>query len=107
MENMRYEVDGDGIALITWDMPGRSMNVLSPGSIADYAACVEKALADPAVKGVVVTSAKPAFIAGADLDGLEKTSAGSGAQSYEARAKQIYDWVWSMQTLFRKVEKGG
>ena len=29
-ENFKFEVDGDGIALVTWDMPNRSMNVLLP-----------------------------------------------------------------------------
>ena len=26
-KNFSLDVDGDGIALVTWDMPGRSMNV--------------------------------------------------------------------------------
>ena len=28
--NFRFETDADGIALVTWDMPGRSMNVSTP-----------------------------------------------------------------------------
>ena len=27
LTNFRFETDADGIALVTWDMPGRSMNV--------------------------------------------------------------------------------
>ena len=27
LKNFRFETDADGIALVTWDMPGRSMNV--------------------------------------------------------------------------------
>ena len=30
LHNFRVEIDGDGIALATWDMPGRSMNVITP-----------------------------------------------------------------------------
>ena len=30
MANFRFETDADGIALLTWDMPGRSMNVITP-----------------------------------------------------------------------------
>ena len=26
--NFKFDVDADGIALVTWDMPGRSMNVI-------------------------------------------------------------------------------
>ena len=33
MQNFRFDVDADGVALITWDMPGRSMNVLTPEAI--------------------------------------------------------------------------
>ena len=28
MTNFKFDVDADGIALITWDMPGKSMNVI-------------------------------------------------------------------------------
>ncbi len=28
-ELIRYEVDGDGIATLTWDVPGRPVNVLT------------------------------------------------------------------------------
>ena len=27
-KNFKFETDTDGIALVTWDIPGRSMNVL-------------------------------------------------------------------------------
>jgi len=27
-QHFRLEIDGDGIALVTWDSPGRSMNVI-------------------------------------------------------------------------------
>src|SRR5687767_1378188 len=97
MENMRCEVDGDGIALVTWDMPGRSMNVMGPGSIADWAASVDKAVADPAVKGLVVTSGKPAFIAGADLAELEQRS---------GDAQTIYARIQELHRIFRKMETG-
>ena len=29
LKNFRFETDADGIALVTWDMPGRSMNVIN------------------------------------------------------------------------------
>ncbi len=28
-KNFKVETDADGIALVTWDMPGRSMNVFT------------------------------------------------------------------------------
>ena len=29
MANFNFDIDADGIALVTWDMPGRSMNVIT------------------------------------------------------------------------------
>ena len=62
------ETSPDGVATITWDFPGRSMNVLTYEGIAELDAAVDKAIADPAVKGVVITSAKPDFAGGMDLN---------------------------------------
>jgi hypothetical protein len=33
--NFKVETDADGIALVTWDIPGRSMNVLDETTIAE------------------------------------------------------------------------
>ena len=65
-----YQVDSDGIATLCWDVPGRSMNVLHHESITAFREAVERAIADDTVVGVIVTSAKPDFIAGADLEML-------------------------------------
>ena len=40
---INYNVDTDGIATITWDMPGRSMNVLNEASMTAYAGALEEA----------------------------------------------------------------
>ena len=69
--NFKLEVDGDGIALLTWDMPGRSMNVIDAKVGEDLHAIIEKVKSDAAIKGAVVTSAKDSFSAGADLSFLE------------------------------------
>ena len=55
---INYIVDSDGISTITWDMPGRSMNVLNEGSMTAFADAVQKAINDSAVKGVILTSGK-------------------------------------------------
>ena len=61
------QVDADGIATLTWNMTDRPMNVLNDASIAGFDAAVTRAIADPSVKGVIVTSARPEFLAGGDL----------------------------------------
>ncbi len=66
-EILDYTVDGDGIAVITVNMQNHPTNVLNDSTVPAILAASRKAIADEAVKGVVITSAKKDFIAGADL----------------------------------------
>src|SRR5882762_2296354 len=75
MPNFTLDVDADGIALITWDTPGRSMNVISMDVIGELTTIVEKVATDAAIKGAVITSGKDAFCGGADLTMLERMGA--------------------------------
>ena len=68
MENFKIDVDADGIALITFDVPERSMNTLTSGVMAEIPQWVERVKTDDAIKGAVLTSGKASgFCAGADL----------------------------------------
>jgi 3-hydroxyacyl-CoA dehydrogenase / enoyl-CoA hydratase / 3-hydroxybutyryl-CoA epimerase len=67
MKTLTLDVDADGIAIITLDDPVKPMNVVSPEWIDEFIEAIERVATDPAVKGAVITSAKPAFMAGADL----------------------------------------
>ena len=64
---IRIDVDTAGIATLTIDLPGRSMNVLNQALIAELGAAIERIATDSAIKGAIITSGKAAFIAGADL----------------------------------------
>ncbi|HKU98669.1 MAG TPA: 3-hydroxyacyl-CoA dehydrogenase NAD-binding domain-containing protein [Vineibacter sp.] len=96
---INYNVDSDGIATITWDMPGRSMNVLNEGSMTAFADVMQKAIKDEAVKGVILTSGKADFIAGADLDMLLNVDT-SDAAALMTQFSQL-------QKMFRAMETGG
>ena len=67
MNTIHIETDGQGIAILTIDVPGRSMNVLTPEFLSDLDAAVDRVVDDEAIKGAIITSAKDAFMAGADL----------------------------------------
>src|SRR6266851_7043053 len=69
--HFKVETDPDGIALVTWDAPGRSMNVIDLKVIEELSAIVATVATDAAIKGAVITSGKDAFCAGADLTMLE------------------------------------
>ncbi|HAC60052.1 MAG TPA: 3-hydroxyacyl-CoA dehydrogenase, partial [Rhodobiaceae bacterium] len=106
-ENFKFEVDGDGIALVTWDMPNRSMNVLSQSSMADMASIIEKIMSDDAIKGAVLTSGKDAFCAGADLSMMGGQAGGSGEGSKEDRVKAMYEGNLKFNMLLRSLETCG
>ncbi len=86
MENFRLEVDGDGIALVTFDVPGRSMNTITAGVMAELPELVGRLKTDAAIKGAVLTSGKDnGFCAGADLTELSGSlGAGSPREAFEA-----------------------
>ncbi|XAH21529.1 3-hydroxyacyl-CoA dehydrogenase NAD-binding domain-containing protein [Xylophilus sp. GW821-FHT01B05] len=63
-----YQTDADGIATLAWNVADRPMNVLNLASIAAFDEAVRRAIADPQVKGAIVTSSRPEFVAGGDLD---------------------------------------
>ena len=90
---INYSVDGEGIATLEWDLPGRSQNVLNEQSMAAFAEAAQKALADPAVKGIVVASAKADFIAGGDLDMLLK------ADDAQVLSANLGGWHRLLRTL--------
>src|SRR3954468_8356421 len=94
-KNFKLETDADGIALVTWDIPGRSMNVLGSLTIEELGAIVDQTTADAAGKGGVITSGKEAFSAGADLsmlEGMNKASAeAQKATGAEAAQKMLFD----------------
>ena len=64
---LTLSIGGDGIAMLTIDLPGQSMNVLTPDLVAELGQAVVRIAGDPAIKGAIITSGKPAFLAGADL----------------------------------------
>jgi 3-hydroxyacyl-CoA dehydrogenase/enoyl-CoA hydratase/3-hydroxybutyryl-CoA epimerase len=109
--NFKLEVDGDGIALLTWDMPGRSMNVIDAKVGEELHAIIEKVKSDAAIKGAVVTSAKDSFSAGADLSFLEslnKTfSDVARKEGEEAATARLFEQVRNLSLLFRRLETSG
>jgi 3-hydroxyacyl-CoA dehydrogenase / enoyl-CoA hydratase / 3-hydroxybutyryl-CoA epimerase len=109
--NFKYEVDQDGIALITWDMPGRSMNVLNNDVLSELEALLDKTTSDAAIKGVVVTTGKDTFSGGADLTVLQKLSSQfeqvRKSQGEEAAARIFLEESRKASVLYRKIETCG
>ena len=55
LKNFTLETDKDGIALVTFDSPGKSMNVISADVMDDFDALTKTIIEDDNIKGVVIT----------------------------------------------------
>jgi len=111
LKNFRFETDADGVALATWDMPGRSMNVITEGVMDDLAQIVQIVSEDAAIKGCVIASGKDNFSGGADLTMLQ----GLGRAYEELRATageeaamvRFFEESRRLSLLFRRLETCG
>ena len=86
----------DGILVATMDLPGRPMNVVGDVLMEGLAAAVAQ-LADPAVKGLILTSAKADFCAGGDLDRMSKW----------AKPEEPFEAANAMKAVLRQMELQG
>jgi 3-hydroxyacyl-CoA dehydrogenase/enoyl-CoA hydratase/3-hydroxybutyryl-CoA epimerase len=109
--NFKVETDADGIALITWDMSDRSMNVINLTVMEELAAIVEKVAADAAIKGAVITSGKDTFSGGADLTLLESLTRVFAEmaknQGEEQAATVLFEESRKLSQLYRRLESCG
>lgn len=108
--NFTVETDADGIALVTWDMPEKSMNVFTAEVMEELNAIVDATVADAAVKGVVFTSGKSSFSGGADLSMIKSMFSFYNEEKEkdpDQAAKKLFDLVGKMNGLFRKIETNG
>ena len=103
MSDFSYAVDGDGVATITWDVPGKSMNVMSLAGFAELNLLVGMAINDAAVKGVILTSGKKDFAGGMDLNVIAAMKQEGG----DNPAASVFDGVMTMHGVLRKIERAG
>ncbi|MFC7377251.1 3-hydroxyacyl-CoA dehydrogenase NAD-binding domain-containing protein [Brevundimonas sp. GCM10030266] len=102
MENFKIDVDADGIALITFDVPGRSMNTLTGSVMNEIPEWVERIKTDDAIKGAVLTSGKASgFCAGADLGDI------AGGMIGGTSLQDAFDAGWKMNGALRALETCG
>jgi 3-hydroxyacyl-CoA dehydrogenase/enoyl-CoA hydratase/3-hydroxybutyryl-CoA epimerase len=103
MTDFTMKIDADGVAVITWDVPDKSMNVLSREAFATVETLLDQALADDAVKGIVLTSGKSTFAGGMDLNTLATIRAEAG----DDPARGLYDFTMNGHRILRKLERAG
>jgi len=69
-ENCTYEVDSDGVAVMTINNP--PMNTLGRKTKEDITKAVLHAVADPSVRVILITGRGRAFVAGADIEEMQR-----------------------------------
>ncbi|MEQ8902985.1 MAG: 3-hydroxyacyl-CoA dehydrogenase NAD-binding domain-containing protein [Roseovarius sp.] len=104
MTDFTMKKGADGVAIITWDVPGKSMNVMNQQGFLDLEALIDDALADDGVKGVILTSGKEgSFAGGMDLNIIAKMRDDAGDEP----AKGLFEGVMGMHAILRKIERAG
>jgi 3-hydroxyacyl-CoA dehydrogenase/enoyl-CoA hydratase/3-hydroxybutyryl-CoA epimerase len=93
----KYEKDGQNIVTLTLDMPGRSANVLNAEFGDGFRAALAKLAAEEELAGVILTSAKKTFLAGADLEALAEA----------VDAARIFADTQALKAGFRQLETLG
>jgi 3-hydroxyacyl-CoA dehydrogenase / enoyl-CoA hydratase / 3-hydroxybutyryl-CoA epimerase len=107
----RIATGPDGVLVVTWDMPGRSMNVIDEAVIDALDALVEQLKSDPDIRGAVITSGKPAFCAGADLAVFERLTGRYDeirqSKGEEAATRALAEDAGRLSRAFRGLETCG
>ncbi len=103
MTDFTMKVDADGVAIITWDVPEKSMNILRVEALALIEEMIDQVLSDDNIKGAVITSAKDSFAAGMDLNVLGSIREKSGDEPAQA----MFDFTMNGHRILRKIELAG
>lgn len=103
MTDFTMTKDAEGVATLTWDVADKSMNVMSFEGLAQLDSLMDDALADEAVKGIIITSGKDSFAGGMDLNLLAKMKEDVG----DDPARGLFEGTMKMHGLLRKIELAG
>ncbi|MDI9868424.1 3-hydroxyacyl-CoA dehydrogenase NAD-binding domain-containing protein [Flectobacillus roseus] len=89
----------NNIAVLGINIANQPMNVLNNESIPALSEALEKVYTNPDVKGIILTSERPEFIAGADLKMI--------LQNNGRAPEELFKLSMSLNTIFRKMETNG
>lgn len=89
------------VLTLTIDIEDKPMNVLTPDFLADLTAAIESAKSDNSISGVIITSGKETFFAGADLKAL------SALAAPDVDAEELLERAGEYQRILRALETMG
>jgi len=99
-KNFSVDIDDNGIAVATIDVPNQSMNVWTADFIREAESFVEEFISNDDIKGLIWASGKAnGFMAGADLNMLADWSG--------EPTKENFENIFKLNKIFRRMETGG
>ncbi len=100
VSTIRWDKGDDGIVILTLDDPNGSANVMNGDYRASMAATIERLEAEKDdIKGVIITSAKKTFFAGADLNEVINTT--------PEDIPEVGKWLRQVKANLRRLEQLG
>jgi 3-hydroxyacyl-CoA dehydrogenase / enoyl-CoA hydratase / 3-hydroxybutyryl-CoA epimerase len=91
----------DGIAILTMDVPGESMNTLKVEFAAQIETVLQQIKSDSKIKGVVLVSGKAnSFVAGADISMLAACQSAEDAEAIAAGGQAMFQQIEDMPQTF-------
>jgi len=97
---LKYTLGDDGIASVVFDEPGSPVNTMKPEWQADMVVLADRLQADSdKLQGVILSSAKTTFFAGADLKGVQHLKPQDAPAAFHSLEK--------LKHAFRRIETMG
>lgn len=91
----------NGIAILTMDVPGESMNTLKAAFGDEMTALLDEIDNDSSIKGVVLVSGKDnSFVAGADITMLDACATADEAMALAKGGQDIFNRIENMRATF-------
>ena len=53
MKHIKYKVDGEGIAFVTWDVMNSPVNIMNENTMPEFFTAIKQAIHDEKVKGLL------------------------------------------------------
>ena len=95
---LRVDVE-DGVAVITFDLPGESVNKFTPAVVDEFAAVLDRLQRDANIRAGVFISGKPEmFVAGADIEQFLTIKTAADGEAMSAAGQMMMDRIAKLRT---------
>jgi 3-hydroxyacyl-CoA dehydrogenase/enoyl-CoA hydratase/3-hydroxybutyryl-CoA epimerase len=96
-KNISISISDRGLCRVEIDVPGKTVNLISPRLLTELSNAVDSILTDPKIKGVIFLSRKPDhFIAGAEIDVQRFFSDLDGTLAFIKQGRDVYQKIASL-----------